>query len=158
MHPSRFNAPAFGYSVDCVHAGTVTLEHVRGMLHDECMTASMKRMRGLQPIQMRLLQLMAPPDDKGRRKGKDQRIAFGSAGPRSKAELVPVQSATSLTVGSLQSAQKCMCACPTCPQTPHESSHSARFFCVQHGQSNTFTMLCGTLSNGGRCSQRGCMN
>ncbi|KAA6427494.1 MAG: origin recognition complex 1 [Trebouxia sp. A1-2] len=48
--------------------GTVTVEHVRGMLHDERMTASVKRMRGLPPIQMRLLQLVAHQDDKGRRK------------------------------------------------------------------------------------------
>ncbi len=101
MHASRYNAPAFGYSVDCVHAGTVTVEHVRGMLHDERMTASVKRMRGLPPIELRLLQLLAHQDDKGRRKGEDQCVFHGSAGPRSKAELVPVQSATSLTIGSL---------------------------------------------------------
>ncbi len=77
------------------------MEHVRGMLHDERMTAEVKRMRGLPPIQMRLLQLVGHQDDKGRRKGEDQCITYGSAGPRSKAELVPVQRATSLTIGSL---------------------------------------------------------
>ncbi|KAL0022861.1 hypothetical protein WJX77_000862 [Trebouxia sp. C0004] len=53
-------------AVDCTCI--VTAEHVRGMLYDERMTASVKRMRGLPPIEMRLLQLVAHQDDKGRRK------------------------------------------------------------------------------------------
>lgn len=89
------------YSVDCVHADTVTLEHVRGMLHDEQMTAAVKRMRGLSPIELRLLQLVAHQDAKGRRKGEDQCVSYGSARPKSQAELMPVQSATSLTIGTL---------------------------------------------------------
>jgi len=114
-----------------VHAGAVTLEHVRGMLHDERMTATVKRMRGLSPIEMRLLQLVAHQDDKGRRKGEDQCVIHGSAGPRSKAELGPLQSATNMPNNPKSVFPlKCM----TCPQMPYESSHSARFFCVQHGQ------------------------
>ncbi len=91
MNTATYNAPSFCNSVDCVHAGTVTVEHVRGMLQDEHMTASVKRMRGLPPIEMRLLQLVAHQDDKRRRKGEDQWIAYGSAGPRSKAEPMPLQ-------------------------------------------------------------------
>lgn len=82
MHPARHNAPAFGQNVDCVHAGAVTLEHVRGMLHDERMTAAVERMGGLSPIELRLLQLVAHQDDKGRRKGEDQCVIHGSAGPK----------------------------------------------------------------------------
>jgi len=98
MNTATYNAPAFCNSVDCVHAGTVTVEHVRGMLQDEHMTASVKRMRGLPPIEMRLLQLVAHQDDKRRRKGEDQCIAYRSAGPRSKAEPVPLQRATDVPI------------------------------------------------------------
>jgi len=118
MHPARHNAPAFGQNVDCVHAGAVTLEHVRGMLHDERMTAAVKRMRGLSPIELRLLQLVAHQDDKGRRKGEDQCVTHGSAGPRSQAEFMAVQSAAGLTIGSLYFPLKLHVVC-----LPHMSSN-----------------------------------
>ena len=56
------------------------VEHVRGMLHDERMTASVKRMRGLSPIELRLLQLMAHQDDKGRRIGEDHCVFMALLG------------------------------------------------------------------------------
>ncbi len=138
----------------CTHAGAVTLEHVRGMQHDERVTAAVQRMRGLSPIELRLLQLVAHQDDKGRRKGEDQCVIHGSAGPTSKAELVPCKVLqTCLTIQSLRFPSN-TCHVLKCPMSHHSLQG---FSCVQHGQSNIFAMLCQTLSNGRKCGQRGFM-
>ena len=60
-----------GYDSElCGGAGTVTVEHMQDMMWGEHMAACVERMRRLPPVEVRVLQLVAHQDHKGRRKGE----------------------------------------------------------------------------------------